>query len=503
MSYLPLQVRISWTRPLEIDDIQSIVIYKYHKKLSRCEDYIKFGTKVAESQSIVNGSHVDELDKASDWHYAVFAKNEVSMAPCVVEVHKVYPDADFDGIEDSVDQHLNDQDNDGVKDDCDADHLRNRFKSDNEGDGIIDECDPDDDNDGVLDTEDLFPFQYNRTLVVKIGENEYTNQYPDGAEVGVIASANETDGDAFLGWVGEVEDTSSKNTSVVMDKDKVINALFGNPPANQGYILSIQTLERDFDDDNSLNPILTGQGLSVHIKGERIIFWNGTGYIASDDLIRVNNDSDMDLDQPDGKLPFNTTGSILKIKIPYGSLVEVRGVDTLVSGSYYVESFLGVQTVGATVVHNPQTHMDYANTQSPGQIVSIKDFEAKCSFIMPAVDTALQVIHGKLKKAQAITVSIYNNEIVVPSIPKLGPNTPILPYSVQGFFPSNASTSGLTVTYVSRNEDLLEIDNDTGDATVKALGLVDVYATAEGNEEYYPIIAVSYTHLTLPTNREV
>lgn len=486
MSYLPLQVRISWTRPLEIDDIESIVIYKYHKKLSRCEDYIDFGTKVVESQSIVNGSYVDELDKAREWHYAVFAKNAISMAPCVIETHKIYPDEDFDGIEDSLDPYPGDQDNDGIEDECDADHPRNKLKSDNEGDGIIDECDPDDDDDGILDTEDLFPFQYNRELTVKIGENEYKNEYPDGAQVGIIASANETDGDAFLGWEGEVEDSSNKNTSVIMDKDKIVSALFGDPPPTQGYILDVQMMERKVGTDENPEPVTIMQAVHIMVNGKIAVHWSGPAYAEINNSIKVDTDLEMELDQPDNKLPFRITGSgsLLKIKIPYGSLVQISTGAVIVTNTYYIESYSGVQTIGDTQVHDIDLFKEAQSNTNEG-ILGLSVNEPKCNFIMPATDTSLKIVWAVVKRSQSIIVSIPSSQIIVPSTRSFGRDTPDLPYSIDNLFPIFSSTSGLRVTYISSDEDILTINNDTGQGTVKSLGMVDVYAVQGGNEEYY------------------
>ena len=51
-----------------------------------------------------------------------------------------------------------DSDGDGVGDVCDnCSDVSNTNQSDNDGDGLGDVCDSDDDNDGILDTEDAFP----------------------------------------------------------------------------------------------------------------------------------------------------------------------------------------------------------------------------------------------------------------------------------------------------------------------------------------------------------
>lgn len=227
MSYLPAQVRISWKKPYEVDDITLIEVYKYRKELHRCDDYLDFAEKIYETDIIHDGECTDQINSPSSWSYAVFCKNAVSRTPCVTKTHIVYPDKDYDGIEDSVDEHLSDTDNDGIKNKCDADFIRNRFKKDTDGDGVINECDPDDDDDGILDAEDPFPWDYNRKLKVTIGDVVHEQEYPHGAIVGLIASPNVTDNEYFLGWAGEVSEANELITSVTMDKDQEVVASFG------------------------------------------------------------------------------------------------------------------------------------------------------------------------------------------------------------------------------------------------------------------------------------
>lgn len=227
MSYLPAKVKVSWLKPIDTQGVEKIEIYRYRKHLHRCDDYLEYGTKIHETNRVDDGYYIDEVKYPSDWAYAAFSVNEISISPCIVTIHTVYPDEDQDGIEDNVDQFLNDTDNDGIDNKCDADYYRNIFKNDNDDDGIIDECDTDDDDDGILDVDDPFPWDYNRKLKVIIGDSEYEQDYPDGAVVGLIASPNSTDGEDFLGWEGEVSDSSELITSVTMDKDQVVKGLFG------------------------------------------------------------------------------------------------------------------------------------------------------------------------------------------------------------------------------------------------------------------------------------
>ncbi len=72
-------------------------------------------------------------------------------------------DDDNDGIEDDRDPYPFDKDNDGVDDINDLFPDDPNESSDNDGDGIGDNADPDDDNDGTLDSEDIYPSDPNRS----------------------------------------------------------------------------------------------------------------------------------------------------------------------------------------------------------------------------------------------------------------------------------------------------------------------------------------------------
>ena len=263
MTYLPAQVKISWKIPHEVEDINAIEVYRYRKELSRCEDYIELGEKIHETNIIIDGECTDEIKSASSWSYAVFCKNEVSLAPCVAKIHTVYPDKDFDGIEDSVDPFLNDTDNDGIGNKCDADFPRNIFKNDTDGDGIINDCDPDDDNDGVLDEDDPFPWHRNKKLKVIIGDTVVEKEYPEGANVGLVASPNTTDGELFLRWLGEVDDPTSLTTSVSMHRDQEVIASFG-------VIENELTVGQKDDLGNESTIVGTVQGAGQRVFGQRV-----------------------------------------------------------------------------------------------------------------------------------------------------------------------------------------------------------------------------------------
>lgn len=272
MSYLPARVQVSWGRPMDVDGVDFLHVYRYHKKFERCDDYLKYGKKVHETNIIGPGSFIDEIEQPSSWEYVVFAVNEVSISPCITATHVVYPDDDKDGIEDSVDPFLNDTDNDGIENKCDADYFRNRFKNDNDKDGIIDDCDPDDDNDGILDEDDRFPWHYNRKLKVVIGEHVYEEEYPDGANVGLIASPNLTDGEEFLGWEGEVTDKTELITSILMDKDQEVTATFG------GIYFNLTVEQRDEANNPGEYGVVMGSGPKKYDKEAAVVALDGENF---------------------------------------------------------------------------------------------------------------------------------------------------------------------------------------------------------------------------------
>lgn len=94
-------------------------------------------------------------------------------------VEHIY-DNDKDGLSDEVDT---DDDNDGVLDKNDAFPFDYSESVDTDGDGIGDNADVDDDNDGVLDDNDAFPLDYQESVDTDgdgIGNNEDTDDDNDG-----------------------------------------------------------------------------------------------------------------------------------------------------------------------------------------------------------------------------------------------------------------------------------------------------------------------------------
>lgn len=87
------------------------------------------------------------------------------------------PDTDGDGIKDINDAFPNDPsewidtDRDGVGDNSDAFPTEPSEWKDSDGDNIGNNADPDDDNDGILDVEDLFPYQ---NAIIKFTFSKFT-----------------------------------------------------------------------------------------------------------------------------------------------------------------------------------------------------------------------------------------------------------------------------------------------------------------------------------------
>jgi hypothetical protein len=227
MSYLPYDILVMWTTPLDPRDIDAIEIYKGPSHWS-CQRIIDKTVPIHTTNEIHDGEYIDQLNRVGTYKYVAIARNSISTTECGIKTFKVYPDKDKDGIPDNKDEFPRDYDNDGVPDYADTDFGMNYLKGDNDADGIIDKYDPDDDNDGIPDELDIFPFFKNRQLIVK-HENgvSYTGVYPDMAKVEVSANGNFTDGFEFKEWEGEVSDPYSEDTIVLMDKDKEVTAFFG------------------------------------------------------------------------------------------------------------------------------------------------------------------------------------------------------------------------------------------------------------------------------------
>jgi len=176
-------------------------------------------------------------------------------------------DYDADGSPDTVDT---DDDNDGVLDLADAFPYNSNESVDTDLDGIGDNSDPDDDNDGVDDGLDSFPRNAAESVDTDgdgIGNNADTDDDNDGiADANDInpldsASAFDTDGDG----IGDAIDTDDDNDGV--------NDINDHFPLNDAESLDTDNdgigNNEDTDDDNDdthdladpqpLNPDITGR----------------------------------------------------------------------------------------------------------------------------------------------------------------------------------------------------------------------------------------------------
>ena len=119
-------------------------------------------------------------------------------------------DFDQDGISDNNDT---DDDNDGVNDEADAFPFDANENSDNDGDGVGDNTDTDDDNDGIVDLNDTFPLDASESQDSdgdSIGNNADTDDDNDG--VNDLA-------DAFPLDANETVDTDGDGTGNNSDSD--------------------------------------------------------------------------------------------------------------------------------------------------------------------------------------------------------------------------------------------------------------------------------------------
>ena len=82
-------------------------------------------------------------------------------------------------------------------------------------------------------------------------------------------------------------------------------------------ILDIQMMERKVGTDENPEPVTIMQAVHIIVNGSLAVTWAGPAYAEINNSIKVDTDLEMELDQPDNKLPFRITdsGSLLKIKI--------------------------------------------------------------------------------------------------------------------------------------------------------------------------------------------
>ena len=179
-------------------------------------------------------------------------------------------DPDNDGISGSSDNcptvanaDQADGDSDGIGDVCDnCVNISNASQLDTDADGLGDACDTDDDNDGVLDTEDAFPTNPLETLDTDgdgVGNNQDLDDDDDGlldTSDNCIANANadqlDTDGDGL----GDACDTDDDNDGYSDGNEYGCNSdmlLASSTPPDMDKDFICDLYDEDIDGDNVLN----------------------------------------------------------------------------------------------------------------------------------------------------------------------------------------------------------------------------------------------------------
>ena len=149
-------------------------------------------------------------------------------------------DFDLDGTEDALDS---DDDNDGVADSNDVFPLDPYETIDSDEDGIGDNADTDDDNDGVPDEEDAFPLNFYESV--------------------------DSDGDG----IGDNRDPDDDNDGIIDEEDETPRGPTGSLGGQHGSIAGVHersaAQDENSDDDNSI-PLITGNSdqFFYQLRGE-------------------------------------------------------------------------------------------------------------------------------------------------------------------------------------------------------------------------------------------
>ena len=159
-----------------------------------------------------------------------------------------YPDFDGDRLADTVDP---DDDNDGVNDEFDAFPFDPSETHDNDLDGIGDQSDVDDDNDGVNDEFDAFPFdplETRDTDLDGIGDQSDVDDDNDGVndEFDALPLDRSETHDADLDGIGDQSDVDDDNDGVNDEFD----AFPFDPSETHDTDLDGIGDQSDVDDDN-------------------------------------------------------------------------------------------------------------------------------------------------------------------------------------------------------------------------------------------------------------
>jgi len=129
MNFLTKKLKVTWKRPLHINDTVSLVIYRYKQDIIQptCENMPTMGELVYETHVIDEGFFDDEVASGT-WHYAIYSKNKAGLSPCAIDTYEIMFDSDGDGVPDDLDQYPYDpnrasgvdSDGDGIDDEFDA-----------------------------------------------------------------------------------------------------------------------------------------------------------------------------------------------------------------------------------------------------------------------------------------------------------------------------------------------------------------------------------------------
>ncbi len=155
-----------------------------------------------------------DIDVTTDGYYSfgvnadadgqLYAKeSDNGLFGAYIEVVKAVPSPDFDqdGLPDLVDT---DDDNDGVDDAFDSFPFDAHESADFDKDGLGDNADEDDDNDNVIDTEDAFPYDPTESLDTDL-DGLGNNTDPDDDNDGVSDENDFLPLDADIGVLGDLD----------------------------------------------------------------------------------------------------------------------------------------------------------------------------------------------------------------------------------------------------------------------------------------------------------
>ena len=127
MSFLTKKLKVTWKRPLHINDTVSLVLYRYKQDIIEptCENMPTIGELVYETHVIDEGFFDDEVASGT-WHYAIYSKNKAGLSPCAIDTYEIMFDSDGDGIPDDLDNYPYDP-NRGSGVDSDGDGIDDEF----------------------------------------------------------------------------------------------------------------------------------------------------------------------------------------------------------------------------------------------------------------------------------------------------------------------------------------------------------------------------------------